>query len=220
MRKIAVVLLFAAFLISACSAGVNPPASAGGETSVAPATETTEATTEPKTTETPAPVTTPAPTPAPTPEPVAGSCGYLEERYCTSGTELSSELLSIMTSRMFSGSKVLAFNLPAGTPVFAPESGEAREGQYSLVGEVGLCGSNPCGEDALYDFVSVGVASEGVSPLAADYTLFFAGASFGARYPDTAPANAGDVMGVVTDKMLSVPLSPANGTYNLIVFVP
>lgn len=43
----------------------------------------------------------------------AGSCGYLEEKYCN----------SFINSTGPDGQKYMAFNIPAGTPVFAPFTG-------------------------------------------------------------------------------------------------
>jgi hypothetical protein len=44
----------------------------------------------------------------------AGSCGFLEERYCDAGVPLTRPLIDV---------GVLGFNLPPGTPVVAPEAG-------------------------------------------------------------------------------------------------
>ncbi|MEX2145267.1 MAG: hypothetical protein WD712_02765 [Candidatus Spechtbacterales bacterium] len=200
MRRIATVLLFVALLVSACSSG-------GGQETPGPSVliepgvnivTAPPATTEPTVAETPTPTATPEPTAVPTPEPVAGSCGYLEERYCGQGVQVDASII-IGASEIFSGaSHALAFKLPEGTPVFSPVSGEVLGGH--LVSASGRI-----------DFVSVNNA----------YAFFFAGAeSAGNIREGSVPVKAKELLGVLTGESVGSPVNPTENEYNLVILVP
>ena len=93
-------------------------------TTTAPTTTTAEPTTTTTTTETPT-TTTATTTTVVYKDGEPGSCLILEEKYCSTGVVIG-ELM---------GGKLIAFNLPAKTPVFAGLSGEAGWGTLTIDSE-------------------------------------------------------------------------------------
>ena len=72
-----------------------------------------------------------------------GSCLILEERYCSSGVVVHTE----------NGFPEVAFNLPTGTPIFAPYGGVGFEGQSLKAGYYGV---DVLGDNQVADFSFVG----------------------------------------------------------------
>jgi len=224
MRRVIIVLLFTALVVSACSAGENPTnpsqAATPGPTTtetVAPpehsaptARPTQEATPEPTPTPAPTATPTPAPTPEPTPIPledrVPGSCGFLEEEYCGQGTEIKMRLHS---SLRLGTSKIIAFHLPASTPIFSPISG-AKMGSGIAYPDGTVIRSILVQRDA--------VAPSKIGDIKAEYIFFFAGASSkGGILAGSVPVSAGEILGVLTDEMLEPQFNTSEVKANLII---
>ena len=119
-------------------------------------------------------------------EPKPGLCLVLEEKYCSSGTVVYAE----------NGYPAVAFNLPQGTPIFAPYEGEGFEGQSPKSG--------------YYAVVVLGDNRQG--------SFWFVGAD---EAPDMegVQIESGVIIGYIADGLFNTPsvLIADEGEYNLLI---
>lgn len=164
---------------------------------------------------------TPIPAPAPTLAVEQDSCSFefLEELYCPSvvklnsemylsaGVELESDIINTIMQD-FGASKVLAFTLPSGTPLYSPMKGRGQEFGFMFFSS----------EEVYGPLYAVSVERE-KGKRKGRYVFFFAGALFKAHIPKTAPVKEGQVLGTLTDETIGFPLNPTDEEFNLIVFI-